>query len=126
MQRAGEELALLAEERGRCMEYLQLRQAEISAALARCQQRTAALLGGSPVPDCSSFASRTPASEAARCLELQYSLGLESLLTKALEKAAAQLSIATTAFGVNSGSGGGSAEDAGCDYECIDEEDEVI
>ena len=52
MRRAEEELALLAEERLRCIHYLNVRLSEIGAALVRCQERSAAGLAGSPVPPC--------------------------------------------------------------------------
>ncbi|PSC71951.1 Tcr1 transposon ORF2 [Micractinium conductrix] len=124
MRRAEEELALLAEELVRCIHYLNVRHAEIGAALVRCQERSAAGLAGSPVPPCSSFGASQPETEAERSRELQYCEGLELLLRHALQKATAQLTAASAAFGDSGGNGSNAfAED---DYECCDDEDEVI
>lgn len=126
VQRAQEELDLLTEERQRCLGYLQLRQAQTSAALVQCQERSAALRDGSPVPACGSFGAGQPASQAARSQELQYCEGLALLLSRALQKATVQLATARSAFGGGSGTGGESTEAVADEYECVNEEDEVI
>ena len=98
LQRAGEELSLLLTEQERCVVYMQRREAAISAALQKCQQRAEALRARSTViPPCRSFGSQQPASgsDVEYNVELQYCEGLSLLLQDAWKAAAAVTASAT-------------------------------
>lgn len=123
LQRATEELALLAAERARCLQYLQDQAARIDAAVQRIGERKAALLGGNAVPPCSSIAARQPMSDLERALEMQYCDGLLLLLKGRLAKANAQLLQAQQAF---TGNGSGAVHDAGSAAALEDDEEEAV
>lgn len=124
VQRAQEELDILAAERERCLAYLERRQAEIEAALDRCGARSAALRSSSiEVPQCHSLWAREPAAHSAseRGLELRYCEGLHLLLSDALLTSTKQMLAARVAF-----AGGDAAACNVDEYECFDEEEEVL
>lgn len=124
LQRATEELKMLADEQARCLHYLQEQQAKIGAAVQHISERRAALMTGSTAAPCSSIAAGQPTSELACRLEAQYCEGLLLLLRRRLLKANAQLSAAQNAF---TGAGGAlQGLDAVLGESDEDEEDAVM
>lgn len=120
LQRAIEELQLLASEQVRCLQYLQDHHAKIDAAVQRIGERRAALLSSTAVPACTSIAARQPSSEVERMMEAEYCGGLLLLLEVRLQKATAQLLTAQQAFT----SGASGAVHAVVEEAMLDEENE--
>lgn len=125
LQRATEELQLLAAERARCLQYLTDQHAKIDAALQRIGERRAALLSGPAAPPCSSIAARQPACAPECQLEVQYCEGLLLLLGDRLRKATAQLLAAQQAF-TSGGSNAAHAVGSCAMFGESDEEDAVM
>ena len=119
VERAREELELLAKERARCLAFLERQQAAIQAAVERTLARQAALNAGQPVAACSSFGARQPAHEAGRLAEAQYCAGLAMLLDDRLHPTTSQLAAARTMFA-------GSDWDAALAMGALDDEYDVV
>ena len=123
LNRATEELDLLAAERQRCLAYLERRQMDIQAALHRVCQRGGTLRSGNAnvAQPCRSFAACAPTTDAQRMREAQYCDGLALLLRDHLQRATAQLAAARTSFD-NGGDGSSSMDE----YDEAGEEDRVL
>lgn len=98
VERANEELELLAKERARCLAFLELQETAIQAAVERTLARQAALAAGHQVAACSSFGARQPAHEGERFEEGQYCAGLLMLLGDRLQPITSQPAAARTMF----------------------------
>ena len=99
LKRAEEELALLAEERGRCVAFLEQQELSIRIALTSlCVRSIAVLSPDMPVPECSSFGRRQPCNAAQRKEEAMYCDGLQLLLEDRLTACCKQLAAARSAF----------------------------